>query len=136
MSAHSQVSVPPQVDVLIVDDHEDSADSLELLLCTQGHAAACAYGGVAALEAILKLRPSVVVTDIAMPGFDGMTLAASVNRMALQPAPALIAYSALLANPRVAEASVECGIEDVFLKPDQLERLCERVGEILAARRG
>jgi CheY-like chemotaxis protein len=132
MAADSQVSPPTPVDVLVVDDDRDSADTLGLVLAAKGHTVQCAYGGVAALELILKLRPAVVVTDIAMPSFDGMTVAASVNRMALERPPTLIAYSALVAHPDVLRASHECGIVDTFLKPDDLDKLCARVEVALA----
>lgn len=117
--------------MLVVDDDQDSADTLGMVLAAKGYTVQCAYGGVAALELIFKLRPAVVVTDIAMPSFDGMTVAASVNRMALERPPTLIAYSALIADADVLRASHECGIADCFLKPDELDRLCARVDDAL-----
>ena len=57
--------------VLIVDDSQDGADALTLVLRLMGHAASAAYDGEAGLEAAERLRPEIMLLDIGMPGMNG-----------------------------------------------------------------
>jgi CheY-like chemotaxis protein len=58
-----------------VDDNEDAADTLELVLRHMGVQVRVAYDGKTALEQFALLRPSVVFLDIGMPEMDGYELA-------------------------------------------------------------
>ncbi|HUF75824.1 MAG TPA: PAS domain S-box protein [Longimicrobiales bacterium] len=53
--------------ILVVDDLQDSADTLSLHLEILGHEAHAAYGGEEALEMAERLRPDVVLLDLGMP---------------------------------------------------------------------
>jgi CheY-like chemotaxis protein/nitrogen-specific signal transduction histidine kinase len=57
--------------ILIVDDNQDSADSLAMLLKIKGYEVATAYDGEQAVEAAGTLRPDVVLLDIGMPKLNG-----------------------------------------------------------------
>ena len=57
--------------VLIVDDSEDGAESLAMLLQLGGHETHIAHDGVEAIEAAEKLRPDVVLLDIGLPRLNG-----------------------------------------------------------------
>ena len=57
--------------VLVVDDLQDSADSLSLHLEILGHEVHTAYSGEQALEMAERLRPDVVLLDLGMPEPDG-----------------------------------------------------------------
>lgn len=57
--------------VLVVDDNEDSADSMALLLRVSGHVAETAYSGAQALGIAPVLRPDVILLDISMPLMNG-----------------------------------------------------------------
>ena len=57
--------------VLIVDDSEDGAESLAMLLEFGGHETHKAYDGVEAIEAAERLRPDVVLLDIGLPRLNG-----------------------------------------------------------------
>jgi PAS domain S-box-containing protein len=61
--------------VLIVDDNEDAADSLALLLEDAGHETEAVYDGEAALEAAARLRPQVVLLDLGLPTLSGFDVA-------------------------------------------------------------
>jgi len=60
--------------VLIVDDDESSRFLLGQLLEDAGHAVAYAGDGAAALERLRRRDIDVVVTDLAMPGVNGLRL--------------------------------------------------------------
>jgi signal transduction histidine kinase/ActR/RegA family two-component response regulator len=61
----------PSRRILIVDDNQDSADSLAMLLRVMGHEVGTAYDGEEAIAAAEALRPEVVLLDIGMPRLNG-----------------------------------------------------------------
>src|SRR5690348_10794770 len=67
------------LDVLVVDDVPDTADTLALLLGAWGFATRVAYGGASALQLAREHPPDCIVTDLGMPGVDGFALAAAVR---------------------------------------------------------
>jgi two-component system CheB/CheR fusion protein len=54
--------------VLIVDDHQDSADTLATLLRLWGHDVRVAFDGPQAVETAMAFRPEFVLLDIGLPG--------------------------------------------------------------------
>ncbi len=67
MSPHPAVSRR----ILVVDDNEDSAESLSVLLRINGHLVESAHDGRHALEAAERFRPDVILLDLGMPGMNG-----------------------------------------------------------------
>jgi CheY-like chemotaxis protein len=65
--------------ILIVDDSEDSAESLAMLLQLDGHETHKAYDGAAAIEAVARLRPEVVLLDIGLPGLNGYEVCSRIR---------------------------------------------------------
>src|SRR4051812_35186563 len=67
------------LNVLIVDDDKDNAESLAQLVALWGHDTRTALNGDDAFAAIDSMCPDVVVLDLAMPGMSGLELAAKVK---------------------------------------------------------
>lgn len=67
--------------VLIVDDNEDAASALEMLVQESGHHTWLAYSGPAALTEAVEHRPDIMLLDIGLPGFDGYEVAQRVRRL-------------------------------------------------------
>ena len=63
-----------QATVLVVDDEEPNRATLERILVREGLTVVQAPDGRSALEHVRNLQPSVVLTDLKMPGMDGMEL--------------------------------------------------------------
>jgi DNA-binding response OmpR family regulator len=63
----------------VVDDNQDAATSLATLLQMTGHESFTAFDGTAALEAMERQRPDVVLLDIGLP-------ASAVTKSAAAPA--------------------------------------------------
>jgi CheY-like chemotaxis protein len=63
----------------VVDDNVDSATTLGMLLKFLGADVQVVHDGPAALAAIDKYRPDVVLLDIGMPGMDGYEVARRVR---------------------------------------------------------
>jgi CheY-like chemotaxis protein len=61
--------------VLVVDDNEDAAESIALLLSMGGHQVRVELNGPAALAAFPEFQPDVVLLDIGLPEIDGYEVA-------------------------------------------------------------
>jgi PAS domain S-box-containing protein len=61
----------PRRRVLVVDDNQDAADSLAMLLRLAGQDVRSAYDGPSALAQAKDFQPALVFLDIGMPGMDG-----------------------------------------------------------------
>jgi CheY-like chemotaxis protein len=66
--------------VLVVDDERIIADTLTAILRKNGFAAVAAYQGLDALEIALSIRPDLLLTDVSMPGMNGIELAIAVRQ--------------------------------------------------------
>ncbi|WP_257458074.1 ATP-binding protein [Archangium lipolyticum] len=121
---------PPRVEnpsglVLIVDDNADMRDYLRRVLAPHFQTQRAA-DGLAALEAAREQRPDVIVTDVMMPGLDGLGL---VQRLRTEPdlrAIPIILLSAQ-AGPEAAVGGLDAGADDYLSKPFSARELVARV---------
>lgn len=70
----------PQLDVLIVDDSRDAADSMVMLMGLLGHRAQAAYSGQEALNIVDRAQPLCVMLDVYMPDMNGLELAHKLRK--------------------------------------------------------
>jgi CheY-like chemotaxis protein len=61
--------------VLIVDDERVIADTLSVILSNKGFAIMTAYDATTALELASVIPPDLLLTDVSMPGMNGIELA-------------------------------------------------------------
>ncbi len=85
--------------VLLVDDEEDARDALRLILQQNGMLVTTAASAREACELVERLQPDILLSDIAMPGEDGLSLIRRVRMLPFDrggqiPAIALSAYAA------------------------------------------
>jgi two-component system CheB/CheR fusion protein len=65
--------------ILVVDDNQDAADTLAMLLDADGARARAVYDGPSALAALPALRPHTVLLDLGMPDMDGFEVARRIR---------------------------------------------------------
>jgi PAS domain S-box-containing protein len=65
--------------VLIVDDNQDAADSLAVVLRFEGHETSVAYSAQSAIEAVSASKPEFVLLDIGLPNMDGYEVARRIR---------------------------------------------------------
>ena len=61
--------------VLVVDDNQDQARSLSMLLENSGHDSHVCHNSQDCMELVDRLRPDVVLLDLGMPGVTGYEIA-------------------------------------------------------------
>jgi PAS domain S-box-containing protein len=106
---------PPSLDglrVLIVDDERDTCELLRAVLEQCGSEVATASSVAEALEAIERVRPNVVISDLGMPGEDGYSLIAKLRALPAErggktPAAALTAYARVEDRLRVLRSGFQ-----------------------------
>jgi DNA-binding NtrC family response regulator len=91
------------------------------LLRRQGYEVATAENAFRGLELVGKLRPAVVLTDLRMPGLDGLVFLDSVRAAA--PGTRVVVMSAY-ASVDVAVEAMKRGADDFVEKPIDVEALC------------
>jgi CheY-like chemotaxis protein len=75
----SELRPLPARRVLVVDDSQDGADSLGLILQALGAQASVTYDGPSALALLDSFKPDIVLLDIGMPGMDGYDVARRIR---------------------------------------------------------
>lgn len=64
----------PRPLILVVDDDRAFCETIARCLAARGYDVTCADGAEVAAEAIAEKAPDVIVTDVMMPGMDGIDL--------------------------------------------------------------
>ena len=108
--------------ILVVDDNHDAAQSLSLLLTSQGHTVWLAHDGYAALEVAQAERPQVILLDIGLPGMDGYAVARTVRLHPALKTTHLIALSGY-GRPEDRELAKTAGFNDYLVKPVNFDEL-------------
>jgi two-component system cell cycle response regulator CpdR len=118
--------------ILIVDDDETDRVGLATILEQAGHTVLTAGDGDEALEAFLAERVHLVVTDMVMPGRDGLGLISALREV--DPGAEIIAISGK--SPGQLEASKVFGARKVLSKPIDRQDLLDAVEEVVGAPEG
>src|SRR5258706_7799962 len=104
--------------ILVVDDEEKLRRVIELQLSTAGFdvdKAASAEEGLKLVE-----RADLVLTDLKLPGMDGLALLAAIRR---QNSRAPVIVMTAFGTIEVAVEAMKAGAEDFLLKPFSLDHL-------------
>jgi PAS domain S-box-containing protein len=106
--------------ILIVDDNQDAADSLALVLRFEGHEATVAYSAQAAIETVQSYGPEFVLLDIGLPNMDGYEVA---RRIRASGAPARIIALTGYGQIEDRQRSQDAGFTAHLVKPVDLGML-------------
>src|SRR5256886_10857740 len=106
--------------VLIVEDDCAARIGLEQLVKTWGFIAESAASGEEALDKVTTFRPAIVITDLVMPGMDGLALLRALQQQGAD------VTTLLLTAQGTIETAVEAmkeGAYDYLTKPIEIPRL-------------
>ncbi|MEO8699163.1 MAG: response regulator, partial [Kofleriaceae bacterium] len=116
--------------VLLVDDEPGVLFTLSELLAERGHSPITARSGT---EALTKLdEADAVVTDLSMPGMDGLALMGQISQR--DPGLPVILLTAH-GSERVAVAAMKQGAYDYIAKPFDIDEIALVIERALEARR-
>ena len=123
--------------VLIADDEEKICQLIEKLINWESlglKVAAVASNGVDAVKKIMEYRPDIVITDIRMPGIDGMELIERTKKIC--PDTEIIIISGYR-HFEYAQTAIRYGVRNYLLKPirkDELRETLEKIVDICRER--
>lgn len=102
--------------LLIVEDHPDVAESLALILRCDDHEVRIAHDGPAALQALTRFKPDVVLLDVGLPGMDGYQVARQMREEVLESKLTIIALSGYGQTDDHSQ-SMQAGCDAHLVKP-------------------
>src|SRR5437867_4162407 len=111
-------------DILLVDDDPDLLKLISLRLTSAGYRVRTADSGETALAALAVARPAAVITDLKMPGIDGITLFDAIHRQ--HPALPVIILTAHGTIPDAVSAT-QRGVFGFLTKPFDSQELLHKV---------
>ncbi len=115
--------------ILVVDDNQDAAKTLAMMLSAQGHQCDIAFDGFAALKTAQKFRPEVFFLDLGMPAMSGYELAAKLRSLHDFKSSLLIAVTGW-GRPQDRIDCLNAGFDEHFVKPIDVDK----VQQLLTAR--
>lgn len=118
--------------VMVVDDEIVIADTLAEILSQNGFAAVAAYDGDEALETALITPPEMLITDVVLPGMNGVELAVTIKRV--YPDCKILLFSGQAVTSDLLAAAHRAGHHFTLLnKPLPPQQLVTMVSEQLGA---
>lgn len=117
---------PQKERALIVEDSRTIAAVVKHYLQLEGFEVLVAADGVVGLETAVRERPDVIVTDLNLPGMDGMDM---VKALRADPRTHGIAIFMLTSDERAETERLAraAGADEYILKPVEPRRLAARV---------
>jgi two-component system CheB/CheR fusion protein len=112
----------PRHRILVVDDNQDAAFTLAMLLKIKGNEVYTRNDGHAAISAAESLRPEVIVLDIAMPELNGYETCRLIREQSWGKDITLVALSGY-GQEDDKRLSREAGFDDHLVKPVDLDSL-------------
>ena len=117
--------------ILIVDDNQDAAESLAMLLKLHGHQIHIAHDGLEAVETAAQVRPDLVLLDIGLPKVNGYEAARRIRKLPGGLDVVLIALTGW-GQDEDRRKSREAGFDGHMIKPVEPERLTGLLAEFPA----
>jgi CheY-like chemotaxis protein len=114
------------VKIIVVDDEPIIADTLVNILAGEGHDALAVSQGDSAVKWAKMMLPDAVISDVIMPGMDGVETAKAI--MKFLPTCRIIFFSGQAASvDLLSKARAEGYVFEVLAKPINPEKLLEKL---------
>ncbi len=121
----------PKTKVLLAEDHIVVAEGLQSLLKDSFELVGMVHDGHALLEAVEKLRPDVIVTDISMPLLNGLD---AVRQIRARHRDARIIVLTMHRDTHLAAEAFRAGVSGYLLKISPGEELINAIREVAQGR--
>jgi len=117
--------------ILVIDDDDLVRKSIESILRIEGYESVCVNNPLEALDKIKETNFDLIVSDIRMPGMNGVEAARTIRKMINEGAKRQMP---IIFITGYAETSVELDVEklgEVIIKPFDVTRLAMTIREYL-----
>jgi two-component system response regulator PilR (NtrC family) len=118
--------------ILVAEDQESARESLVELLRGEGYEVHEAADGNQAIAQVNKLDLDVVLTDLMMPGVDGIAVLKHVREMSPQ---TLVVLMTAHASVDTAVEAIRAGAQDYLLKPLIFNEVLRKVQSLMSHRK-
>jgi DNA-binding NtrC family response regulator len=114
--------------IFVVDDEKRIADSLAVILRQSGYEASPFYNAESALEQVESCCPDLVITDVAMPGMNGVDMAVLIRES--HPACKILLFSGQASTLNLLEEVAQRGYDfELLAKPIHPTDMLARVAD-------
>lgn len=121
--------------ILVVDDEPINIQVLRNVLIPQGYTVHVAENGGAALDAVDKHAPDLIILDVMMPDMSGLDVARRLRQRHDRLSLPIVMVTAR-SRTRDVIAGLEAGANDYVVKPFIKDELLARISTLLEAARG
>jgi PAS domain S-box-containing protein len=104
------------LDILLIEDNDDTRDLVATLLETRGHRVQCAADGVEGMNMALEMKPDVALIDIGLPEMNGYDVARHVRAADCGGVTYLVAVTGY-GSPEDQARATEAGFDAHVVKP-------------------
>lgn len=116
--------------ILIIDDHQESADILASMMDFDGHITKVACGGIPGLREMKNFDPHIVFLDISMPDMDGNEVAALIRKDGDLRQPYLVAFTNFT-DAQMTRKFKQVGFDLYLAKSISVDVLMDAIKEIV-----
>lgn len=113
--------------VLVVDDERLIADTLVAILNEAGFESTAAYSGADAVREALRSRPDLVISDVIMPGMNGIDASITIQRAL--PSCKILLFSGQFETADLLQAEASGYDFELLAKPIDPEDLLDKLRE-------
>lgn len=118
--------------ILVIDDDPASRELVRYLLLRDGYDVVLAADGREGLQRAVAERPQLVISDIHLPGLDGMALTAHLRQLPGWSEIPLVAVSGS-SSSHDADAAIAAGFDGYIEKPIVPETFAQQIAPYLKA---
>jgi signal transduction histidine kinase/CheY-like chemotaxis protein len=129
----TRTGTEPSLKVLIVDDNEDAAEMLSLILSTMGHQTDSVSLGREVQAAVERFEPELVLLDLGLPDISGYAVAKQLREAGHRDL--LIVALTGFSHESARTRTIEAGINAHLIKPVTVEQILSTVKECRRAPR-
>jgi two-component system cell cycle response regulator DivK len=119
--------------ILIVDDAPMNLQLAGAILKREGYQIHTAEDGRQALDMLQSSRPDLILSDIQMPGMDGLEMTRIIKQDSRWAGIPVIAWTAYASQVNELQA-IEAGFDDYLTKPVDVQTLRSRIRTHLGRR--